>query len=142
MGSDIVNEGANITAGSSSNNSTPNYNTSTSSGAYKARTHLRQQQHEQLLTPNLSEQKHHEQHFYSTERDVNPLLSAAAQHFAVDRTAWANAAAYAAALFASRMQNQQQIHQGALNLAIYQNFPFLEYARGINSANRMFFSLI
>lgn len=140
MGSDILNEGANISAGPSSNTSTPNYNRSTSSGAYKARRHLRQ--HEQLLTLNLSEQKHQEQHFYSTERDVNPLLSAAAQHFAVDRTAWANAAAYAAALFASRMQNQQQIHQGALNLANYQNFPFLEYARGINSANRMFFSLI
>jgi hypothetical protein len=83
---------------------------------------------------------------------LNPLLNAAAQQFAVDTSrAWANAAA-AAALFASQLQQQnsgssgvgptvaaaqQQFQQAAaLNLVSLQNFPFVDYARMMHVPNR------
>ena len=81
---------------------------------------------------------------------LNPLLNAAAQQFAVDTTrAWANAAA-AAALFASQLQQQnsgssntgaqQQLQQAAaLNLVSLQNFPFVDYARMMHVPNRNFY---
>ncbi|KAI1732218.1 protein kinase domain-containing protein [Ditylenchus destructor] len=79
----------------------------------------------------------------ATERhpQLNPLLSAAAQQFAVDTTrAWANAAAAAALQlqFASQLQqtHQQQLQQAALNLVSLQNFPFVDYARMMHVPNQ------
>lgn len=91
---------------------------------------------------------------YASEyHQLNPLLNAAAQQFAVDtttRNAWANAAA-AAALFASQLQQQNsgsfgigcaQLQQAAaLNLVSLQNFPFVDYARMMHLPNRLFYSI-
>nr|CAD2136558.1 unnamed protein product [Meloidogyne enterolobii] len=78
---------------------------------------------------------------------LNPLLNAVAQQFAVDTTrAWANAAA-AAALFASQIQQQNSSggsssgtaalqQAAALNLVSLQNFPFVDYARMIHVPNQ------
>uniref|UniRef100_A0A915D956 non-specific serine/threonine protein kinase n=1 Tax=Ditylenchus dipsaci TaxID=166011 RepID=A0A915D956_9BILA len=107
-----------------------------SSGTYKAR---RRGYRRSEQGPSAADDRRHT--LCASERNpVNPLLSAAAQQFAVDTTrAWANAAAAAAMQlqFASQLQqtHQQQLQQAALNLVSLQNFPF-DYARMMHVPNQ------
>ncbi|KAL7070169.1 hypothetical protein ACQ4LE_010580 [Meloidogyne hapla] len=108
-----------------------------------------------LTTNNEQHQLIEQQQFQQRQRfpyaleyhQLNPLLNAVAQQFAVDTTrAWANAAA-AAALFASQIQQQNSSggsssgtaalqQAAALNLVSLQNFPFVDYARMIHVPNQ------
>ncbi|KAI3407707.1 hypothetical protein GPALN_014360 [Globodera pallida] len=93
------------------------------------------EQHQRMTYAALEQQYH----------QLNPLLNAAAQQFAVDTTLGLKRVKntfyfqfFAAALFASQLQQQhscssdatrQQLqHAAALNLVSLQNFPFVDYA--------------
>ena len=116
--------------------------------AYKSRHRAYRRGRAEQQQQQLEQRQQQQNLSYALEyHQLNPLLNAAAQQFAVDTTrAWANAAA-AAALFASQLQQQnsgssstgaqQQLQQAAaLNLVSLQNFPFVDYARMMHVPNQ------